>query len=104
MATKLRPVLADKLGDGLDVEAIDCMSQIGSGALPVDALPSAGLAIRPRGAKRGGGAALKRLAAALRALPRPVIGRLHDGALVLDLRCLESETSFVEQLSGLKTF
>ncbi len=102
-AEELLPVLTACLGDTLSVEVNDCESQIGSGALPVDALPSAGLAIRPVGGKRGGGAALKRLAAALRDLPVPVIGRVHEGALVLDLRCLEDDAAFAQQLSNLKT-
>ncbi len=54
------------------------------------ALASAGLAIRPEGAKRRG-TALKGLAAAFRRLPLPVVGRIHDGALILDLRALEDE-------------
>ncbi|HEX6319865.1 MAG TPA: L-seryl-tRNA(Sec) selenium transferase, partial [Burkholderiales bacterium] len=73
-------------------EVIDCESQIGSGALPTQRLPSAGLAIRPGDA---------RLAARFRALPIPVIGRLQDGAYILDLRCLEDETGFVDQLGQL---
>jgi L-seryl-tRNA(Ser) seleniumtransferase len=43
----------------------------------------------------GGGATLQRLAAGLRALSRPVIGRIVDGALVLDLRCLTDEAAFL---------
>jgi L-seryl-tRNA(Ser) seleniumtransferase len=80
------------------VEVIALKSQIGSGSLPVDRLPSAGLAIRPQG-KKGG--VLNRIEAALRALPRPVIGRIEDGALLLDLRCLgaDEEPEFVAQLS-----
>jgi L-seryl-tRNA(Ser) seleniumtransferase len=35
-----------------------------------------------------------------RALPLPVIGRIEKGALVLDLRCLDDETSFVRNLSS----
>ena len=81
------------------VEFIDCKSQIGSGALPVSLLPSAGLALRPREAS---GKAVERLAQALRDLPIPVIGHIADGRLVLDLRCLEDEAGFVEQLTGLK--
>ena len=81
------------------VAAGDCRSQIGSGALPVDTIPSAGLVIRPAG--RGGDDALGRLAAALRALPRPVIGRITEGALVLDLRCLEDEAGFIATLQHL---
>jgi L-seryl-tRNA(Ser) seleniumtransferase len=42
------------------------------------------------------------LAAALRALPVPVIGRVVEGTLVLDLRCLEDETTFLRQLPQLR--
>jgi len=31
----------------------------------------------------------------------PVIGRLQDGALILDFRCLEDEAAFVAQLTDL---
>ena len=37
----------------------------------------------------------------MRALPKPVIGRVHDGALTLDLRCLDDEAGFVAQLDRL---
>jgi L-seryl-tRNA(Ser) seleniumtransferase len=69
-----------------------CQGQIGSGALPVDRLPSAAVTV--------GGRALDSLAAELRALPRPVIGRIHDGRLWLDCRCLEpnQEAMFLAQL------
>lgn len=97
-ATRLLPVLARVL-DGLPVgvEVVGLRSQIGSGSLPVDRLPSAGLAVRPTG-KRGG--VLNRIESALRNLPRPVIGRIEDGALLLDLRCL-GETEEQEFLDGL---
>ena len=98
-ARRVRPVLAARLGDGWSVDVVSCRSQVGSGALPVDRLPSAGLRCIPRaGAKRGRSSKLKALAAALRALPAPVIGRVHDGALALDLRCLDDEAGFVAQL------
>jgi L-seryl-tRNA(Ser) seleniumtransferase len=71
-----------------------CHSQIGSGALPVDLLPSAAIAI--------GGKGLDLVAAELRALPRPVIGRIAQGRFFLDCRCLEEaeESAFVAQISG----
>jgi L-seryl-tRNA(Ser) seleniumtransferase len=76
-----------------------CKSQIGSGSLPVDRLESWALVLRP---KRAGGGALARLSAAFRALPIPVIGRIEDGCLRFDLRCLEDEAAFVRQLPELK--
>ena len=98
-ARRVRPALTARLGDGWTVDVVPCRSQIGSGALPVDRLPSAGLRCTPgAGAKRARSSKLRSLAAALRALPVPVIGRVHDGALTLDLRCLDDEAGFVAQL------
>ncbi|MEX2644354.1 MAG: hypothetical protein WD270_12935, partial [Acetobacterales bacterium] len=75
-------------------------SQIGSGAQPVETLPSAAVVIRPGGGGRGG-RALERLASSFRALPVPVVGRMAGGALWFDLRCLEDEAGFVTQLGRL---
>jgi L-seryl-tRNA(Ser) seleniumtransferase len=60
------------------------------------------LVIRPAAGK-GVGAALKRIAAAFRALPVPVIGRIQDDSFRLDLRCLEpaDEAAFLAQLDRL---
>ena len=101
-ARRVRPALAACLGADWTVEVVRCRSQIGSGALPVDRLPSAGLRCAPAsGAKRGRSSKLQALAAELRTLPVPVIGRVHDGALTLDLRCLDDEADFVAQLDRL---
>ncbi|AKM32993.1 L-seryl-tRNA(Sec) selenium transferase [Pandoraea faecigallinarum] len=90
-AERLVPVLANALGEDYTVSAAPMVSQIGSGALPVEQLPSYGLAITPAGGgKRGAGRALARLEAALRGLPYPVIGRIAEQTLWLDLRCLEA--------------
>jgi L-seryl-tRNA(Ser) seleniumtransferase len=90
----------DSIGPLFMVDAIACESQIGSGALPLATLPSAGLAIRPARA-RGVGRALKRLAAALRELEIPVVGRIEDQALILDLRCLDDEAAFIGNFASL---
>jgi L-seryl-tRNA(Ser) seleniumtransferase len=95
-AARLQPAVSGALGAFYSVELTDCDSQVGSGALPLDTVPSAGLMVRTQG-----GAAPDRLAAALRALPRPVIGRIVDNGLLLDLRCLEDEAKFVANLSAL---
>jgi L-seryl-tRNA(Ser) seleniumtransferase len=98
IADRLRAPLADVLGPAYDVRRCDCLSQVGSGALPVDTIASAGLSIR---SPEGGGAALERLSAVFRALSRPIIGRIADGALILDLRCLFDEAPFVGGLAEL---
>ncbi len=95
-ARRLRPVVASSLGAAYSVDVCDCESQIGSGALPLDTIASAGIVIRSES-----GGALDRLATALRALRRPVIGRIADGGLILDIRCLEDEDVFTSVLSEL---
>jgi L-seryl-tRNA(Ser) seleniumtransferase len=67
--------------------------------LPVDLLPSHCLSIRPVGTKSG--AAVEHMAAAFRALPVPVVGRIEDGCLKFDLRCLDDEAAFLGQLAQL---
>jgi L-seryl-tRNA(Ser) seleniumtransferase len=101
LADRVAGELQHRLGDRFRVEAIECASQIGSGALPLETLPSAGLALRPAQA-RGQGRALAALAEAMRRLSIPVIGRIADGALILDLRCLEDEAGFAQNLAGLE--
>ncbi len=85
------------------VEMVALASQIGSGSLPVDRLPSAGLAIAPvLSGKRGIGSALDALAVALRHLPEPVIGRIAEDRLLLDCRCLDDPQPVLVQLSALQ--
>jgi L-seryl-tRNA(Ser) seleniumtransferase len=72
---------------------------VGSGSLPVEIIPSMALICRATSAKAG--SALKHLASDLRKLPIPVIGRIAEDALVLDLRCMEDEAGFVAQLGRL---
>jgi L-seryl-tRNA(Ser) seleniumtransferase len=92
MAERLRPRAEQALAGKATVEVVDCESQIGSGALPTQRIASAGLAIRPGS---------DRIAAAFRNLPVPVIGRIHQRALILDLRCLRDEPGFAAQLAQL---
>jgi L-seryl-tRNA(Ser) seleniumtransferase len=94
---RLLPVVAQAVGDGFIVSRCACDSQIGSGALPLDTIASAGLVVR----SRSSGGALSQLTTALRGLTRPIIGRIADGGLILDLRCLTDEDQFVSTLSEL---
>jgi L-seryl-tRNA(Ser) seleniumtransferase len=87
---RLRPALAAFAGDGYAVTVQACASQIGSGSLPVERLPSYALVLTPSSAK-GAGRAVERLAARLRELPTPVIGRIAEQRLWLDCRCLRAQ-------------
>ncbi|AIY40069.1 L-seryl-tRNA(Sec) selenium transferase [Collimonas arenae] len=105
-AERLLPVLQVALTGKYAVTAEAMFSQIGSGALPVDQLPSYGLVLRAWSTADGGkrhGRALDKLEKALRHLPRPVIGRIASDALWLDCRCLEEhdENLFKVQLQDL---
>lgn len=94
-AQQLQAQLADRYCDEFALNVMPCLSQIGSGSLPVDRLPSAALTFTPHD---GRGSRLDALAARWRALPVPIIGRIYDGRMWLDLRCLEDETRFMEMM------
>lgn len=95
-AQRLLPALQTHFGEQFEVRAEACLSQIGSGSLPVDRLPSAAITFTP---KDGRGTTLAALTQRLREQEKPVIGRISDGRLWLDLRCLEDEKGFMEMLS-----
>jgi L-seryl-tRNA(Ser) seleniumtransferase len=99
MALALQGQVQASVSPRFTVEVVPLLGQIGSGSLPVERLPSAGLALAPAGtSKKGVGTALDVLSTALRSLPLPVIGRIAEDRLLLDLRCLEDSTAFVAQL------
>ena len=102
-ADTLLPLLQAVLGSAYVVASEAMKSQIGSGALPVDQLPSFGLAIRSAPGSRLSNP-LGTLEQRLRGLPCPVIGRIAQDTLWLDLRCLESahQAAFVAQLDELR--
>lgn len=103
-AERLLPAVQQAAGADYHVASVAMHSQIGSGALPVDELPSHGLVIRYARTGRPGRVLLA-LENALRNLPRPVIGRLMQDALWLDFRCLDAcdEPDFLAQLRALRS-
>jgi L-seryl-tRNA(Ser) seleniumtransferase len=103
IATQARKLVADVagvVGETFKVDVCDCASQIGSGALPVETIASAGIRIAPV-RSRGGGRELNALSVAFRSLPVPVVGRIEEQALILDLRCLDDEPGFIANLAAL---
>ncbi|HLB31098.1 MAG TPA: L-seryl-tRNA(Sec) selenium transferase [Gammaproteobacteria bacterium] len=99
LAESLLPSLRTQLGAAWQIETVACRSQIGSGALPQDLLPSIAIAIRSASGSNSG---VQTLAEAFLKLPVPVIGRIKDDALLFDLRCLLDPEEFIGQLGGLK--
>jgi len=93
---RVLPFVQAALREEYLVTAAPVSSQIGSGALPVDRLPSYGMCVRKAAGRRG---SLNRLESRLREMPRPVIGRIAGKALWLDLRCLDAaeEAEFIAQ-------
>ncbi|PHM39632.1 L-selenocysteinyl-tRNA synthase [Xenorhabdus mauleonii] len=95
MAQQLLPRVRAYYGEKFIVRDEPCHSQIGSGSLPVDRLPSWALTFT---AIDGRGSTLEKLAHQWRNLHNPVIGRLYDGRLWLDLRCLEDGSALLRSL------
>jgi L-seryl-tRNA(Ser) seleniumtransferase len=79
LAARLAPIAA---ASGVQLTLQDACAPVGGGSLPGFELPSRALALRARdfGADE--------LAARLRAAPVPVVARVEDGAVLLDVRTL----------------
>ena len=101
LADRILPNIRDKFKGTAEVKLVSCFSQIGGGSLPNEQLPSVGISIQKRTKKRSG-VFSETLAQKLRCLPVPIIGRIHKGALLLDLRCLEDEELFIKQFQSLE--
>ena len=75
--------LAARIGAAASV--VELRSTVGGGSLPGETLPSFGLALTPRSARRSA----TRLLASLRAAVPIVVGRIEDDRVALDLRTVE---------------
>ena len=98
-AQRLRPQLQDAfMARGLILGTQAVKSQIGSGSLPVERLPSVALAIQA--STKANEKRVVRLERLLRASSTAVIGRLSEKTLLLDLRCLteDKEQVLVEHM------
>jgi L-seryl-tRNA(Ser) seleniumtransferase len=71
--------------DQASVEMIREQSQVGGGALPLQPVPTWALAIRPLAATA------EALEAALRRLETPIVARIADDWLILDLRTIQAD-------------
>jgi L-seryl-tRNA(Ser) seleniumtransferase len=98
-ARRILPAVRAALGHPIEAVVSEARSQIGSGSLPLDLIASHAISLSIPGPRRHAFAA--EIARAFRELPVPVLGRIHDGAFVMDLRCLDHEEEFVAQLAAL---
>lgn len=97
-AKLLLPEFVRCLGAIATVSINAAQSQVGSGSLPLDTLPGYAIIITPF---TPGDKTLQQIALAFRRLPIPVIGRIHDGRLLFDLRALEAPGPLIHQLPQL---
>jgi L-seryl-tRNA(Ser) seleniumtransferase len=95
-ARRLLPAVRAAVRDPIEAVVSEVRSQIGSGSLPLDLIASHAISLAIPGRRRHAFAA--EIARAFRELPVPVLGRIHDGVFVMDLRCLDHEEEFVAQL------
>lgn len=101
-AQQLQPSLQHALGDDYQVSCEPMLSQIGSGAMPIESLPSYGLVIQYQGTEKAG-RHIMQLERWLRTQPQPIIGRIHKNALYLDCRCLSEQQASQLQATWSRT-
>ncbi|MGI9953383.1 L-seryl-tRNA(Sec) selenium transferase [Moorellaceae bacterium AZ2] len=94
-AARLGELLVEKIGEKAEVQVKQVSSQVGGGALPLAELPSWGVAVRPLQGSAG------RVAENLRQGEPPVLTRVQDESLLLDLRTVlpGEEAEIVRALS-----
>jgi len=89
--------LANRLPADYQLALEPCAAEMGSGSLPEATLPSLAVAIQHPQDRM-----LRELQTALRRLPVPVIGRLHQGRILLDLRGADPLDALLETLGALE--
>jgi L-seryl-tRNA(Ser) seleniumtransferase len=91
-AKKLAASLRKALPTGVMISVEDGESQVGSGAVPVETLPSKVLAVRSPGISA------EDLARQLRAFTPPIFARIHKDAVLFDFRTIQpGEDAVVER-------
>jgi L-seryl-tRNA(Ser) seleniumtransferase len=95
-AERIARCLAGVLDARYRVGVIDSRCQVGSGALPEASVPSAAVCVTATS-----DAALRELIERLHRLPRPVLARLHDGRVLLDLRAVEPTAALEAAIAAL---
>ncbi len=95
-AVTVRAILAGRLGGEFHIEVVASTSQVGSGSLPDAELETRALKLTHPALSPDAVAAIFR-----NARP-PIIGRIEDGAFLLDLRTVEDPAAFAVQFPNLR--
>jgi L-seryl-tRNA(Ser) seleniumtransferase len=82
MGKSLTPVLQRALGEEYSLSLEDSFSQIGSGALPTEEIPTKVISIRHAGMSA------EKIAQRFRAANPPILGRVNENRFLLDLRAI----------------
>jgi L-seryl-tRNA(Ser) seleniumtransferase len=93
LGARVAPALRRALGPGFDVSLEDSTSQVGSGALPIDELPTTVIAVE------SAVMSADRVAERFRAARPPIIGRVKDGRFLLDLRTIFNDDDLLPRWS-----
>jgi L-seryl-tRNA(Ser) seleniumtransferase len=91
------PKLQARLGDGYRLTLEDSTSQIGSGALPTEELPSVAIAIEHKNHSA------TRIAGKFRTAHPPIIGRIKEERFLLDLRTIFDPEELVPNFNRAKS-
>jgi L-seryl-tRNA(Ser) seleniumtransferase len=92
LGTQVVPLLRARLGEGFQVGLEDATSQIGSGALPEEEIPTKVIAIRHQHLSP------EKIAERFRQANPPVLGRIKDNTFLLDLRGIFAPQELVPNL------
>jgi L-seryl-tRNA(Ser) seleniumtransferase len=96
-ASALLDAIGDEAAGRLHAEAVDTVGRVGGGAMPTAELKSRAVALSPEGVSAD------RLDALLREAAPPVVARIHEDRLLLDMRCVSDAEigELAEILKGL---
>jgi L-seryl-tRNA(Ser) seleniumtransferase len=94
IASEAAPALRAALGPGFRVSIEDASSQVGSGALPTEELPTKVLAVESDTVSS------ERVAQRFREARPPIIGRIRDGRFLLDLRTIFDSSELIPRWSA----
>lgn len=86
--------IAAVIGDAATVDVVDSEGRIGSGSQPTVALPSRAVRLRPTDGSAD------RLAERFRQADPPIVGRVADGCLLLDVRAVDRADDLVPCWDG----